>query len=151
MNPAHFFEQHKLRFNQAQAACASRHCWSPFPEMPDKYPNAATAQANGLAAFKAHLGSAQTRSFVMDQPGQLAEWGEEVSPYTQKTLGITYPQSDLDELFNAAQIAIADWSAASVDTRIGVLMEVVDQIFQNHLFEIAHSVMHTAGQSFNMA
>jgi len=31
------------------------------------------------------------------------------------------------------------------------LMEVVDTIYREHLFEVAHAVMHTAGQSFNMA
>ena len=35
--------------------------------------------------------------------------------------------------------------------RIGVLLEVVDTIYREHLFEIAHAVMHTAGQSYNMA
>ena len=30
-------------------------------------------------------------------------------------------------------------------------MEVVDVVYREHLFEIAQSVMHTAGQSANMA
>ena len=32
-----------------------------------------------------------------------------------------------------------------------MLLEVVDTIYREHLFEIAHAVMHTAGQSYNMA
>ena len=32
-------------FARAQQACRERHCWSPFPELPAKYPNSAAAQA----------------------------------------------------------------------------------------------------------
>ena len=34
-----FFAKHKERFALAQEACAKRHCWSPYPDMPDKYPH----------------------------------------------------------------------------------------------------------------
>ena len=33
----------------------------------------------------------------------------------------------------------------------GVLMQALDVIYREHLFEVAQAVMHTAGQSFNMA
>ena len=145
------FERHRTRFESAQAACRERYCWSPFPELPNKYPDAATAQAQGLAAFQAHLGGGAARPFVLDQPGTVGLLGEEVSPYTQASLGIRYPQADVDQLFDAAGCAIPAWSAASIETRIGALMEVVDTIYREHLFEIVHAVMHTAGQSFNMA
>ena len=134
-------------FARAQQACRERHCWSPFPELPAKYPDSAAAQARGLAAFQAHLG----QRFVLEQPGTFNEVGEEVSPYTQQPLGIRYPQADVDALFDAAQAAIPAWSAASINTRIGVLMQVLDTLYKEHLFEIAQAVMHTAGQSFNMA
>lgn len=142
-----FFEKHRDRFELAQQACKMRHCWSPFPDMPGKYPETQAAQAAGLASYKAHLG----QHFVLDQPGQMGELGQEVSPYTQQALGIRYPQSNLDALFDAAEDSITDWAAASVDMRIGVLMEVMDTLYREHLFEIVHAVMHTAGQSFNMA
>ena len=35
--------------------------------------------------------------------------------------------------------------------RIGVLMEVVEVLYRDHLFELTHAVVHTTGQSFNMA
>ena len=148
MNP---FEKHRERFEGAQAACRERHCWSPFPDMPGKYPDALVAQAQGLAAFEAHLGAAGVAHFALDQPGTLGTLGEEVSPYTRAPLGIRYPQADTDTLFNAAQAAMPSWSQASIATRGGVLMEVVDVIYREHLFEMAYAVMHTAGQSFNMA
>jgi phenylacetic acid degradation protein paaN len=141
------YEKHRAIFERAGLACRERHCWSPYPEMPSKYPDAAAAQARGLAAFQAHQG----KRFVLDQPGAVKESGEEISPYTQQPLGILYPQADVDTLFRCAGQAIATWAAASIETRIGVLMEVLEVIYQEHLFEIAQAVMHTAGQSFNMA
>ncbi|MBU3737651.1 MAG: phenylacetic acid degradation protein PaaN [Rhodoferax sp.] len=148
---AGYFERHRDRFEGARQACAVRNCWSPFPELPAKYPDAAAAQARGLAAFQAHLGSDAPRLFELDQPGEADTLGEEVSPYTQAALGIRYCRADPDRLFDAAANALGDWSRVPVDTRIGVLMEVVDRLYREHLFEIAHAVMHTAGQSFNMA
>jgi phenylacetic acid degradation protein paaN len=141
------FAKHRATFERAQTACRERHCWSPFPDMPGKYPDTEAAQAKGLAVFKAHLGG----RFALDQPGQVDEIGEEVSPYTQHPLGISYPQADLDTLFDAAENAMPTWANATPETRIGVLMEVLDVLYREHLFEIAHAVMHTAGQSFNMA
>ena len=142
------FDKHRPTFERAQLACRERHCWSPFPELPAKYPNAPEAQAAGLKAYQAHLGG----RFDLKQPGSMVvAVGEEVSPYTQQALGIRYPQADINPLFDAAELAMASWAAASIDTRIGVLMEVIEVIYREHLFEIAQSVMHTAGQSYNMA
>lgn len=141
------FEKHRATFERAAEACRTRHCWSPFPEMPQKYPDAAAAQAAGRAAFEAHLG----QRFVLDQPGTVGELGEEVSPYTQEPLSIRYPEADLDVLFDAAEAAMARWADAAPQVRTGVLMEVLDTLYREHLFEIANAVMHTAGQSFNMA
>ncbi|MBL8382981.1 MAG: phenylacetic acid degradation protein PaaN [Burkholderiales bacterium] len=140
-------EKHRARFEGARAACRSRACWSPFPELPGKYPDADAAQAAGRAAFEAHLG----RPFALAQPGEIGRLGEEVSPYTQRPLGIDYPRADLDTLFAAAEAAIdAGWAAADPETRIGVLMEVIERLYRR-MFEITFSVMHTAGQSYNMS
>lgn len=145
-------ERHRARFEGAREACRTRASWSPFPEMPGKYPDAAAAQVRGLAAFQAHLGdNARARDFELDQPGTIGWLGDEVSPYTRSPLGARYPQADVDRLFDAAGRAMPDWGAATPETRLGVLMEVVDVIYREQLFEIAQSVMHTAGQSFNMA
>ena len=143
-------DKHRAVFEGAQAACRDRHCWSPYPEMPSRYPDALNAQRSGLAAFEQHLGS----RFDLEQPGtvgSIGEAGEEVSPYTGQALGIRYPKADVDLLYGAAQNAMQTWSQATPETRIGVLMEVLDVIYREHLFEIAQSVMHTAGQSYNMA
>ncbi|WP_119354238.1 phenylacetic acid degradation protein PaaN [Azohydromonas sediminis] len=141
------YDKHRARFERAEQACRERHCWSPFPEMPAKYPDAEAAQARGVAAFQAQLG----REFDLDQPGRIDLAGEEVSPYTQQPLGIRYPRADVDALFDAAGRAIPRWAAAGTDTRLGVLLEALDVLYREHLFEIQQAVMHTAGQSANMA
>jgi len=141
------FDRHRDTFRRAQQAVASRECWSPFPEMPARYPQAEAAQAAGLAAFRAQLGL----PFDLDQPGVIGATGEEVSPYTREPLGIAYPQSDPDTLFTAARAAMPSWAGADIDTRLGVLMECLDTLYRDHLFTLVQAVMHTAGQSFNMA
>ncbi len=141
------FEKHRAVFARAQQACAERHCWSAFAEMPSKYPDAAQAQAAALAAFSAQLG----QRFELDLPGEIGELGEEVSPYTQRALGIRYPQAEPDALFDAAVTAIPRWADAAIETRLGVLLEVIDTIFNEQLFDVVQAVMHTAGQSANMA
>lgn len=141
------YRRHQATLERAALACRERHCWSAFAEMPSKYPDGAAADAAGLAAFRSHLG----RRFDLDQPGIDGELGEEVSPYTQEGLATGYPRSDIDALFSAASRAIDAWAAAGVPARLGVLMEAIDTLYREHLFEIAHAVMHTTGQSFNMA
>lgn len=142
------FDRHRERFERARATCVQRDCWSPYPEMPDKYPEAAQAAQKGLAAFEGHRARGR---FDIDQPGVLEWVGEEVSPYTQQPLGILYPRSDPDALFEAAGQAMQAWAQTPFEDRIGVLMEVLDEIYREHLFEVLQSVMHTAGQSYNMA
>jgi phenylacetic acid degradation protein paaN len=141
------FDRHRATFARAQAAVADRACWSPYPEMPGKYPDADAAQAAGRAWFLAQMG----RAFDLDQPGVTGQAGQEISPYTQSALGIAYPQSDPDALFAAARAAIPGWAATDIDTRLGVLMECLDTLYRDHLFAVVQAVMHTAGQSFNMA
>ena len=149
------FEKHRPVFERAGQACQARHCWSPYPEMPGKYPDAEAAQTAGLRAFEAHKGDPSTpvgrRRFQLDQPGQVGWLGEEVSPYTQQALAIDYPRADVDALFDAAETAMGTWAEASIETRLGTLMEVLDVLYREHLFEMTYAVMHTAGQSFNMA
>ncbi|MCE2879827.1 MAG: aldehyde dehydrogenase family protein [Comamonadaceae bacterium] len=147
-----WYAEHLPLLERARQACAERHCWSPYPEIPGKYPNADQAQADGKQAFEAHLGQdGRSRQFALNQPGQVGWLGEEISPYTQQALGIEYPRCKVDALFDAAEQAIGRWSQASIQERLGALMQVLDVIYKEHLFEITHAVMHTAGQSYNMA
>lgn len=138
---------HSATLARARLACETRECWSPFPEMPKLYPEFEHADPAGKAAFEALL----DQRFVLELPGVTGWLGEEVSPYTQRPLGITYPQADPDALFTAAKAAIPAWAAAPIDTRLMLLMEALDRHYRDHLFTLVQAVMHTAGQSYNMA
>lgn len=144
---AALFDKHRVRFERAQQACRERHAWSAFPELPTQVADAEAAQARGIAAYRARLG----RRFEIDQPGTLGWLGEEVSPYTGEPLGVDYPRADIEALFEAAERAIPRWAEAGARARIGVLMEAVDRLFAGHVFELQQAVMHSAGQSANMA
>ncbi len=143
----HLFDKHRALFERAQLACSERHCWSAYAEMPASYPDADAAQARGLAAFQAQL----NLPFELDQPGRIGALGEERSPYTLEPLGIAYPQADVEVLFDAARRAMPGWANTNARARIGVLLEALDVLYREHLFELQHAVMHTAGQSANMA
>jgi phenylacetic acid degradation protein paaN len=144
---ADLFTRHRARFEQARTACRTRAAWSPFADQPSGYPDFAEARAAGAAAFKARLGQRHALALPAVQ-----DWvGEEVSPYTQQLLGISYPHCELDASFKAAASGVAAWSRATPQQRAGVLLEIIDRIYRQHLFELAYAVMHTTGQSFNMA
>ncbi len=140
-----YFNHHRERFEQAQMACRERHHWSAFPEL-----HVHPQREQGLAAAQEFLQALSNSRFEVDQPGIQGYIGEEVSPYTQEKLGVTYPQSDIDTLFAAAKSALPNWAFADIDIRTGILMEVVERLFQQ-VFNIAAAVMHTAGQSPNMS
>lgn len=146
MPASDLFDRHRERFEAAREACRLRHYWSPFPEIPDRYPEAEAAQLAGKTAFEAYL----NRDFALDQPGARERIGEEVSPYTREPLGIRYPQSEPDALFDAAERAMATWERAAPETRIGVLLEVIERLY-GRMFELTHAIMHTAGKSYNMS
>ena len=139
---ARLYEQHRDLLARANAACASREYFSPFPETPDRYPDSAAAMARGLDAFRTQLG----KPFELQQPGEFGRLGAEVSPYTCEPLGIDYPRADIDVLFGAARAAMPRWADAGPDARVGVCLEIVQAWFAE-LPLLLHAVMHTAGQS----
>ena len=140
------YERHLPRLDAAWEACLLRHAHSPFPELPARYPGSEAAVARGREVFQARLGA----PFQVDQPGTRDRVGEEISPYTQEPLGITYPRAELDKLFEAAERAVEGWRDAGWQARVGALMEGVERLYAR-VFEVVFAVMHTAGQSFNMA
>ncbi|MBI4670768.1 MAG: phenylacetic acid degradation protein PaaN [Chloroflexi bacterium] len=140
-----YFEKHQERLRQAVETIQSRAAWSPFSDSPSRKIHG-DAVDKGLAAFQARL----HQPFEIDQPGTIGRTGFEVSPYTQEPLGITYPKTDLDVLYEAAHGAIPTWRDAGARARVGVCMEIVERWNKNS-FESANAVMHTTGQSFPMA
>jgi len=139
------FSKHEDTLQKALAAIETRGYWSPFVEMPSPKVYGETANADGEAAFKAHL----NQTFELDQPTTGETVGAEVSPFGFP-LGIRYPEADPDTLLAASAAAQASWRAAGPQAWVGVSLEILARV-NRASFEIGYSVMHTTGQAFMMA
>ena len=139
------FAKHEDTLKNALDAIGSRGYWSPYAEMPSPKVYGETGNADGEAAFKAHL----DHEFSLDQPST-GEWvGAEQSPFGFP-LGVRYPKADVDALIAAAAAAEQDWRKAGPEAWVGVSLEILQRL-NRASFEIAYSVMHTTGQAFMMA
>ena len=143
---SNFWDKHRLSLDKATTACRDRGYFSLFSETPDRHPAGVAAQDAGRKRHAAYL----SRPFELDQPGLMARAWAEISPYTQEPLAIDYPRANPDVLFAAARCAMPQWADATVETRLGVCMEIVDRLY-DRVFESAQAVMHTAGQSMLMS
>ena len=143
--PHPLLERHQALLDRALQAISERSYWSAFPESPSpKVYGDGVAEA-GKAAFDAML----NKPFAMSLPGTKGMVGRELSPYGFP-LGVTYPQVDLDALFNAISVAEPSWRKAGPEAWVGVALETLARI-NRASFEIAHAVMHTTGQAFVMS
>ncbi len=145
-----FFDKHRATLDGALDAAATRGAWTPFTESPSRKHHPAGARERGRLRFEGMLG----RSFPLTMPGERGRLGAEVSPYTGEPLGIDYPAIDpetgLDALVAAAKAAQVPWQAASIDTRVGTCLEILDRLAAD-VFANGYATMHTAGQAFTMA
>ncbi|MFL9901040.1 phenylacetic acid degradation protein PaaN [Paraburkholderia fungorum] len=139
------FTKHEDTLQKALTAVETRGYWSPFVEMPSPKVYGETANADGEAAFKAHL----NKTFELDQPSTGETVGAEVSPFGFP-LGVRYPKADPDTLISAAAAAQRNWRTAGPQAWIGVCLEILARV-NRASFEIGYSVMHTTGQAFMMA
>ncbi len=138
--------RHAPTHEAAIQAVNSRKNWSPFRDSPSAKFHPSGAPEVGKAAFEALLG----RPFDLEQPGITGQSGKEVSPFTRKPLNIEYPVSDPAALISAAQEAMEDWRKLAYETRIALCLEIAQRLYARN-FEMAHSVMHVAGQSYTQA
>ncbi|MCW5907624.1 MAG: phenylacetic acid degradation protein PaaN [Chitinophagales bacterium] len=130
---------------KAIKAIHERVFYAQYPEHPKAYGE--EAPGKGLEAYNNQLGK-QFTGLLQQNP---VEWtGEEVSPYTNKPLGITYPVFDVDTLIVRAGRAFGEWKKVSADDRAEVLVDALERI-KNRFFEIAYATHHTTGQSFVMS
>ncbi|WP_271085250.1 aldehyde dehydrogenase family protein [Brevundimonas sp. NIBR11] len=127
-------------------AVQTRKSWSPYSDSPSTKIHGPDKPGAGKAAFEARLGT----TFDLGQPGVVGEVGEEVSPFTQQPLNIRYPKSDPDALIGAAVAAMGDWREADFELRIAICLEIAARLYARN-FEMAHAVMHVAGQSYTQA
>lgn len=142
------FERHRPLLDKALDACEKRYAWTAYGESPSSRIHGKEIPAAARKEFDEMLG----RPFVMDLPGERGRIGEEVSPFTEEPLGISYPQVDVDATFAAARAAQDVWRRLSVEERVGICLEMLDRLGRPAaLFLNAHATVHTAGQSFIMA
>lgn len=139
------FEKHQDTLKSALNAIQTRDYWSPYSENPSPRAYGETANADGEAAFKAHLNGA----FSLDMPGIVGEAGAEVSPYGID-LNVKYPLVDLDVLLPEMESARQAWRDQGAGGRAAVCLEILERL-NKRSFEIAYAVMHTSGQGFMMA
>ncbi|PLW67115.1 phenylacetic acid degradation protein PaaN [Pseudohalioglobus lutimaris] len=138
--------KHAATLEQAIDAVHTRKSWSPYKDSPSTKIHGPDKPGAGKAAFEARL----NRPFEIELPG-MVEWsGEEVSPFTQEPLGITYPLCDPERVIEAAKTSMPAWAKAAPDVRIALCMEMADRLYERN-FEMAHSVMHVAGQSYTQS
>ncbi|WP_281647801.1 phenylacetic acid degradation protein PaaN [Parendozoicomonas sp. Alg238-R29] len=143
-----YFTKHQETLEKALDACTKRYAWTAYPESPSSKIHGHEPPATGKKNFQDKLN--HPFPFTTPMPGVSGETGAELSPYTRKPLGITYPKVDTEELFSAATSAMAEWKKTATETRVGICMEILDRCAEQ-LFENAHATMHTSGQSFIMA
>lgn len=141
-----WFERWSERLEAAVAANRGRHAHSPFIESPSRRRHPEGVPAAGRADFEKQLG----RPFRLNQPGESGRVGSEVSPFTGRALGVTYPRADVDGLYDAISAAWPGWKRASRRARVGVCMEMLDR-WAHQSFENAYATMHTTGQAFMLA
>ena len=138
--------KHQETLESAIDAVQTRKSWSPYKDSPSTKIHGPDKPGAGKAAFEAHL----NKPFKLDLPG-ITEWaGQEVSPFTQEALGITYPLCDPEAIIQAAKQSMSDWAKCSPDLRIAMCIEMANRLYERN-FEMAHSVMHVAGQSYTQA
>jgi phenylacetic acid degradation protein paaN len=139
------FRTHAPMIDAATRAVFSRAFHAQWPEAPSGKIYGETAQADGEAAFRAHVGS------PFAETGQVADrWvGAEASPYGFE-LGITYPYAEPAAIVARAAAARTAWMRLHPDERAGVLAEALVRM-SSRFFEIAFATMHTTGQGFMMA
>ncbi|OLT21492.1 phenylacetic acid degradation protein PaaN [Ornithinimicrobium sp. CNJ-824] len=140
-------EQHRDTLEEAARALRERSYYSRYPESPSPRVYGETAPQDGQDAHERSLNASY--SALADQPSTGREVGSEVSPYGP-TLGVRYPELDVDAAMDAALTAMPAWRDAGAEVRAAVCTEIVDRInARSH--QMAHAVMHTSGQPFVMS
>ena len=138
--------RHASTLNAAIDAVSSRASWSPYSDSPSTKIHGADKPAAGRSAFEAMLG----RRFPLEQPGTVGWVGGETSPFTRQSLDITYPRCAPEALIDAARTAVSSWRRVDPELRIAVCLEIAERLYARN-FEMAHAVMHVAGQSYVQA
>jgi phenylacetic acid degradation protein paaN len=140
------FEKALPAIEKAINALARREFYAHYPENDKEYGE--EAKNNGLAMFQQQLGKPFSR---LKQEEDILLKGEEVSPFLQEPLNISYPTySSADKAVELALHAFSVWKKTTPEVRAGLLVEALESL-KNYFFEIAYATMHTTGQAFMMS
>ena len=137
--------RHQNIIDNAVKANHERTFFSQYPEHPKAYGE--DAHAKGIQSYQQLLGKPFKHLL---QTGETGWTGEEISPYTQEALGVTYPVFPVQDLLSKAAAAGKSWAKVPVAERADMLTETLEQI-KDYFFDIANATMHTTGQSFMMS
>lgn len=139
-------EKHSELLAQAVDAVKTRKAWSAYNESPSTKIHGPDKPVDGKAAFQARL----KKKFMLDFPGVETWVGEEVSPFTLEPLEVTYPACNPDSLIEAGSAAMPAWAKARPELRLSICLEMAERLYDRN-FEMAHAIMHVAGQSYTQA
>lgn len=145
-NQTNLIAKHEATITAAIDAVKTRKSWSPYKDSPSSKIHGTEKPIAGKKAFEERL----QQPFAIDLPGITGWAGEEVSPFTQEPLGITYPVCEPTQVIAAAENALTDWAKASPQLRVALCIEMAERLYARN-FEMAHAVMHVAGQSYTQA
>jgi hypothetical protein len=111
-----WFTKHLSKLNHGLDACQHRYSLTAYTESPSSKIHGHTVAKVGKQRFQAMF----NKDFPLQLPGEIDRAGNETSPYTRESLGITYPEIDISLLFTEINKAIPARGDAGVDTRIGL-------------------------------
>ena len=140
-------DTHRETLEAATQALRERSYYSRYPESPSPRVYGEGSSERGQLAHQETL----NKDFdgLAEQPTTGRSVGSEKSPYGP-TLGVRYPELDVEAAMTAAQEAMPAWRDAGAEVRAAVLTEAIERInARSH--EMAHAVMHTSGQPFVMS
>lgn len=138
-------EQYKNILNNAIKAIHERTFFAQYPEHPKAYGE--DGAVKGLEQFQVQL----NKPFSGLQQENPSSWvADEVSPFTQEKLGISYPVFDVEKTVIRSARALSSWRNVSVDDRAEVLVDSLERIAKR-FNEIAYATMHTTGQAYMMS
>jgi phenylacetic acid degradation protein paaN len=140
-----FYSQHEQKLQEALSAIQNRGFYSAYPEVPSGKIYGESAKKDGQAAFEGYLGN----EFALQQGGSSGTIGSEISPYGVP-INSQYPKVAIPKIMELISSACPAWRNASIETRVGCAMEILDRL-NKRSFEMAFAVMHTTGQGFMMA
>jgi phenylacetic acid degradation protein paaN len=143
--PMNLYDTHKELLDTATKAVFDRSFYAAYPEHPKAYNE--DGAAKGIEWLNGQLGNTFSELLQTQEDGFK---GDEVSPYTQEQLNISYPYFRPDKLVVKAEFAGREWKNTTPETRASILIASLERI-KHRFFDIAYATMHTSGQSFMMS